>query len=393
MSYQKPFEKIEYQQRINKVRQSMEKAGFDLLICQDPASMGWLTGFDGWSFYTPQAVLVHLEEESPIWFGRAQDAKSAHITTDIPANNIIGFSEWLVHHSTGHPFDELCELIISRGWGSARIGVELDAHYYTARAHQHIVKGLPNATITDNHEIVNWARLIKSDAELVYMREAGRIVTDTMNKAISRLKPGTAQFEVIADVYHTQITGFDNKYGDYTSLCPLIQVGEGTSTPHLTWTDEPLPDNGLVVMEIGAARQHYHAPLTRTMHIGKPPAEIEKLADVIVEGGDRALEAAKPGVSCEEVEAIWQGVLKRHGYSKESRVGYSIGLNYPPDWGERTASLRPGDKTIMEAGMCFHFQSGMWLDDFGAAISEPFVVTGKGGERLSDVDRKLIVID
>lgn len=393
MSYNKPFQKSEYERRVKAVKQRMQAAGFDLLICQDPASMGWLTGFDGWSFYTPQAVLVQLEESSPIWFGRAQDAKSAHITTDIPAANIIGFSEGLVHHPSGHPFDELCELVIARGWGSARIGVELDAHYYTARAHQHIVKGLPNATIADNHEIVNWARLVKSEAELVYMREAGRIVTDTMNKAISRLGPGVCQFEVIADVYHTQITGFDNKFGDYTSLCPLIQVGEGTSTPHLTWTDDPLPDNGLIVMEIGAARRHYHAPLTRTMHLGKPPAAIDKLADVIIEGGDRALEAAKPGVTCEEVEAIWQGVLKRHGYSKESRVGYSIGLNYPPDWGERTASLRPGDQTVMQAGMCFHFQSGMWLEDFGAAISEPFVVTETGGERLSNVSRELIVID
>ncbi len=393
MSYQKPFEKSEYEQRLIKVKQRMEAASFDLLICQDPASMGWLTGFDGWSFYTPQAVLVHLNEATPIWFGRAQDRKSAQITTDIPDNNLIGFSEPLVQHPSKHPFDELCDLVIARGWDSARIGVELDAHYYTARAHQHIVNGLPNATISDNHEIVNWARLVKSEAELVYMREAGRIVTDTMNKAISRLRPGVRQFEVIADVYHRQITGFDNKFGDYTSLCPLIQVGEGTSTPHLTWTDEPLPDSGLVVMEIGAARRHYHAPLTRTMHIGPAPDEIVRLTNVIVEGGNESLAIAKPGVTCEEVEAVWQSVLKRYGYSKESRVGYSIGLNYPPDWGERTASMRPGDTTELQAGMCFHFQSGIWLENFGAAVSEPFVVTENGGERLSDVARELIVIE
>ncbi len=392
MVYKKPFVKEEYDKRIISVKKSMQDAGFDLLICQDPASMNWLTGFDGWSFYTPQAILVHLEESAPIWFGRAQDAKSARITTDIPDNNIIGFSEHLVHHRSEHPFDELAELVVSRGWGRAHIGVELDAHYYTARAHRHIVNGLPNATISDNREIVNWARLIKSDAELIYMREAGRIVTDTMNKAISRIKPGVRQYEIIADVYHTQTMGFDHKFGDYTSLCPLIQVGEGTSTPHLTWTDEPLPNQGLVVMEIAAARRHYHAPLTRTMHLGKPPADIAKLAQVIVEGGDRAMAAARPGVTCEEVEAVWQTVLKRHGYTKESRVGYSIGLNYPPDWGERTASLRPGDSTVMQAGMCFHFQSGMWLSDYGAAISEPFVVTEQGGERLSDVARELIVI-
>ncbi len=371
----------------------MDASGFDLIVCQDPANMCWLTGFDGWSFYTPQAVLVHRDDDVPIWFGRAQDAKSAHFTTDLPAENIIGYSEPLVHHPVDHPFDELCDLIVRRGWGSARIGIELDAHYYTARAHQHLVRGLPNAALSDNAGLVNWARLVKSEAELVLMREAGQICSRTMNRAVAKIAPGVPQHEVIAEVYHAQITGVNGKHGDYTSLCPLIQVGEGTSTPHLTWTDEPLPNDTLVMMEIAAARRHYHAPLTRTIHLGKPKPDIQKLASVIVEGVDTALDAARPGATCEAVEAVWQKVLNRNGYRKESRVGYSIGLNYPPDWGERTASLRPGDETVLEAGMCFHFQSGVWLDDFGAAVSEPFVVTDRGGERLCDTSRELIVID
>ncbi len=393
MSYQRPFEAAEYARRLSDVKRRMAEAGFDLIICQDPANMCWLTGFDGWSFYTPQAVVVHGDEDWPIWFGRAQDAKSAHITTDLPAGNIVGFSEPLVHHPVNHPFDELCELIEGRGWGSARIGVELDAHYYTARAHQHLVKGLPNARLSDNAGLVNWARLVKSEAELVLMREAGRICTETMNRAIAKIAPGVPQHEVIAEVYHAQVMGLDNKCGDYTSLCPLIQVGEGTSTPHLTWTDEPLPDDTLVMLEIAAARRHYHAPLTRTIHLGKPKPEIASLAAVIVEGVDAALQAATPGTTCEEVEAVWQRVLNRNGYKKESRVGYSIGCNFPPDWGERTASLRPGDKTVLEPRMCFHFQSGVWLEEYGAAVSEPFVVTPRGGERLCDVRRELIVID
>ncbi len=393
MGFEKAFGPEEFEARVADVKQRMLSAGFDLLICQDPANMCWLTGFDGWSFYTPQAVLVHLDEVSPLWFGRAQDAKSAHITTDLPADNIIAFSEPLVHHPVEHPFDELCTLVVSRGWGSARVGVDFDAHYYTARAHQHLVQGLPNCSITDNRELVNWARLVKSEAELAYMREAGDLTTKVMSQALAKLAPGLPQHHVIADVYHDQIAGMDGAFGDYTSLCPLIQVGEGTSTPHLTWTDEPLPDEGLVVMELGSARRHYHAPLTRTAHIGPPPEEMARLADVIVEGGDLAIEAAKPGVTCAEVEALWQGVLKRNGYAKDSRVGYSIGLNFPPDWGERTASLRVGDETILCSGMCFHFQSGVWLDDFGAAISESIVVTDRGGERLCNVPRKLMVVD
>jgi len=390
--YTPPFCKAEYSRRLTETKQRMADAGFDLIVCQDPANMGWLTGFDGWSFYTPQVVLVHLDEE-PIWFGRAQDAKAAHITTDIPANNIIGYSEKLIHHATGHPYDELADLIKERGWASARIGVELDAHYYTARAHAHLVKGVPDANVSDSEQLVNWARLVKSEAELVYMREAGAICTAAMNRAIEKVAPGVAQYEVIAEVYSAQILGVKGAYGDYTGLCPLIQVGEGTSTPHLTWSDKPIPRETLVMLEMAGARHHYHAPLTRTLYLGSPPSEVTALTHTIIEGVDAALDMARPGVTCEAVEAVWQKVLNQAGYHKDSRVGYSVGLNYPPDWGERTASLRPGDQTVLQSGMCFHFQSGVWLETLGAAVSESFVVTERGGERRCDVRPELIVID
>jgi ectoine hydrolase len=337
-------------------------------------------------------VVLHLNEDWPIWFGREQDAKSAHITTDLPAENIISFSEPLVHHPELHPFDELCDLIKARKWGTAHIGVDFDAHYYTARAHHHLSRGLPQATLSDNQELVNWVRLIKSEAELQYMREGGQMATRVMNNALNKLAPGVKQYEVMAEVYRDQIVGVNGKYGAYTSLCPLIQVGEGTSTPHLTWTDEPLSDSGLIVMELAAARRHYNVPITRTAHLGAPPPEMDKLAKVIVEGGDIALEMSRPGVTCGEVNAVWQQLLKKHGYVKNSRVGYSIGLAYPPDWGERTASIRDGDNTVLQEGMCFHFQSGVWLEAFGAGISEPFIVTVNGGERLCDVRRELVVI-
>ena len=222
MAYIKAFEDAEFERRRSAVRHRMEDAGFDLLVCQDPANMNWLTGFDGWSFYTPQAVLVHRDDGHPIWFGRAQDARSATITTNLPAGNIVAFSEPLVHHSTRHPFDELCELIRQRGWGRARIGVDFDAHYYTARAHRHLVTGLPDATVSDNRELVNWARLVKSPAELAYMREAGALATRVMNQALDGLVPGRRQKDIIADVYHTQVSGEDGGYGDYTRACYTI---------------------------------------------------------------------------------------------------------------------------------------------------------------------------
>ncbi|MER8439177.1 Xaa-Pro peptidase family protein [Mesorhizobium sp. M1312] len=393
MDYQKPFLPAEYRRRVHDVKTRMEEAGLDLLICQDPANMCWLTGYDAWSFYTPQVVMLHLKSDTPIWIGRLVDVNGARATTDLPAENIINFSDDRLHHVELHPYDEVSEIIKSRGWGSDRIGVELDAHFYTARAHQHLVKGLPNAKFSDSRGLVNWARLVKSEAELVYMREAGQIVTHTMRTAIENLKPGVPEYEIVAQIYASQTRGVDGKYGDYTSLCPLIQVDEKTNAPHLTWSDKPLPSSGLVLLEIGAARRHYHAPLTRTIYMGKPPKEAQHLADAIVEGGDAVLEMAKPGVVVDELNAVWLSVLNRHGYVKKGRSGYSIGMNFPPDWGERTVSIRAGEKTVLQAGMCFHFQSGVRPPAFGAAISESFVVTERGGERLADVARELIVVD
>lgn len=391
--FEKLFPPAEFQRRVADTKARMRKAGFDLIVCQDPANMCWLTGFDGWSFYVPQCVLVHVNEETPIWFGRAQDAKSARITTDLPGRNIVPFSEPLVQHPVNHPYDELAALIRERGWAKSRIGVEMDAHYYTARCHLHLTKGLPEANFSNNGDLVNWARLIKSETEVKLMRDAGRICTHAMNRAVEVMKPGVPQQNVIAAIYEAQTIGVPGAGGDYAAICPLMPVGEGTSTPHLTWTDKPLPDDVLTMIEIAGSRRRYHAPLTRTIYIGKPPQKMVDVAKVVVEGVDAGLAMAKPGNTAEQVEAAWQAVLRRNGLKKESRVGYSIGLSYPPDWGERTVSLRPGDTSELKEGMCFHIQSGLWLEDFGVAISESFVVGKSGGERLCDVARELIVVN
>ena len=114
-------------------------------------------------------------------------------------------------------------------------------------------------------------------------------------------------------------------------------------------------------------------------------------AKVVVEGLNTALEAAKPGVTCEAVEAAWRSVIARHGIVKDSRIGYSTGLNYPPDWGESTLSLRPGDKTELRPGMTIHMIPSVWQDDWGVEISECFRVTETGHEKFCDFPQDLVV--
>src|SRR5262245_35213748 len=160
------FSPQEYSLRRGRVKVRMEAAGLDLLIVSDPANMDYLTGYKGWSFYVPQAVLLHLNEEKPAWIGRGQDAGAARLTTDLPDQQIIPYPDDYVQNRTKHPMNFVADYIRGRGWDRAAIGVEADAHYFSLRAGDALRADLPNARISDSERLVNWTRILKSDAEI-----------------------------------------------------------------------------------------------------------------------------------------------------------------------------------------------------------------------------------
>ncbi len=370
----------------------MSETGIEVLVLSDPANMNYLTGYDGWSFYVPQCVVLAIDEEMPLWIGRGMDAAGARHTTFLTEENIIGYADHYVQSLERHPLNFVGDIIRGRGWGQRRIGVEMDAYYFTARSFAELQKSLPEAKFINGDLLVNWIRLIKSEAEIGFMREAGVIATKVMTTAIDRLQPGVRECDAVAAVYHAQMSGTPEFGGDYPSIVPMMPTGEKTSAPHLTWTDEPYQDEQMVNLELAACRHRYHCPIARTAYLGKqPPQKLVELAEHTVEGLNLTLDAIRPGMRAEEVELIWRHHIAKAGLEKESRIGYSLGLNYPPDWGEHTASLRPGDKTVLQENMTFHMILGMWMDSYGFECSESFRVSEGGCETFADVPRKLFV--
>ena len=151
------------------------------------------------------------------------------------------------------------------------------------------------------------------------------------------------QCDAVAAIYDAQVRGADGVGGDYPAIVPMLPTGPGTSTPHLTWSDAPFVGGEATILELAGCVRRYHCPIARTVFLGEPPRKLTETAAVTVEGlADRARRGRGPGVACEEVEAAWRAHIARHGLEKASRIGYSVGLGYPPDWGEHTMSLRPG---------------------------------------------------
>jgi Xaa-Pro aminopeptidase len=166
-------------------------------------------------------------------------------------------------------------------------------------------------------------------------------------------------------------------------------VNEICSAPHLSWTDAPLAEGDIFYIEMGGVRHRYHSPLSRCVYLGRPTERMDTVAKVIAEGLDAVLNRVKPGVACEELATAWKDVTTKHGIEKDSRIGYPVGIGFPPTWGELTASIRAGDKTVLEEGMTFHCIPAIWLDTYGIVISETFAVTKNGADCFADYPRIL----
>jgi len=388
------FDTAEYQARIERVKDRMEKTGLEVLVVADPANMNYLTGYDAWSFYVDQAVALALDADQPLWLGRKMDLACARFTTWLAPENLVGYPEDLVQSSLKHPMRFMAGVMQERGWGEKNIGLELEAPHFTPRACQELQSALPRARFADARLLVSWVRGVKSPAEIALMKQAAAIAERVMQVALDAAQVGARECDVAAAIAQAQVAGTAEIGGDYPSFQPLICAGEKASAPHLTWSDERFKPETAINFELAGCVRRYHCPMSRTLYLGKnPPAKLTDTAQATIDGLNAALAAIRPGVTCEQVDQAWRRAIAHTGIVKESRCGYAMGLGYPPDWGEHTASLRPGDRTLLQPGMTFHVITGIWMEDWGFEASEAALVTETGCETLAHFPRQLFIKD
>ncbi|WP_106477608.1 ectoine hydrolase DoeA [Phytohalomonas tamaricis] len=387
------FTREEYAQRLSRVRAAMARAGVDVLIIYDPSNMAWLTGYDGWSFYVHQCVLVSFDCD-PVWFGRDMDGNGALRTCYMdPEKCVTYYPDYYVQNPDMHPMDYLAQSILpERGWDRCIIGVEMDNYYFSAKAYMRLQANLPHATFQDTTALVNWCRAIKSPQEIAYMRVAARIVERMHGTILDMIEPGLPKNRLVAEIYKTSIEGADGYGGDYPAIVPMLPTGADAAAPHLTWDETPFRKGEGTFFEIAGCYKRYHAPLSRTIFLGRPTRDFIRGEAALLEGIENGLAVAKPGNHCSDVAMALGAAMSKYGFDRGgARCGYSIGLSYPPDWGERTMSLRPSDDTVLKAGMTFHFMPGMWMDNWGLEITESILITEDGAEPLCHFPRQLFV--
>lgn len=201
---------------------------------------------------------------------------------------------------------------------------------------------------------------------------------------------GVNENDIAACVWSTLI----KHGGEFPGLPPFIVSGQRTSLGHATWSGRKLQKGDSLAFEFPGVVARYAGPLFRSGVVGGKSEELKHLETATLKSLELLLGNIKPGVTCDEVHALNVRNFAEFGYTLGHRSGYSVGINYAPDWGEgNILSIRAGEKRTIEEGMVFHLVPGIYVTGkHVVVISETIVVTKDGCECLTDSPRELFTV-
>lgn len=382
MERQLTFTMDEYRNRLSRVQSEMAARGIDGLMVFIPENLYYMTGHRTPGYYAYQTLLIPSQGAPTL---------VVRFLEEINAASLSWIDDRVSVTDTEDPVEVTVKALAERGYLQGRIGIEMDAWFLSVNTFNRLRERLGNVTLVDGSGIVDTSRLIKSPAEIELIRKACRVAEAGTQAGYEALAVGATEDDVAAEVHRAVIKAG----GEYMSLPPFICSGPRGSLAHATWEGRRLEANDVVFFEISGCVRRYSGALMRTAVIGTPDPEVERGADAVIGGLTRAIDAMKPGVPAAEIDRICRGYIADQGYGHlfRHRTGYSIGVNFPPDWGEgQIRSLKGNEERPLEPGMVFHMPpallgNGKW----GVGFSETVLITETGHEVLTQLPRTLYV--
>ncbi len=371
-----PFSTEEYAARLSAVRQAMRRAGVDVFVAFSPENIFWITGHDSPAYHYVQACVVTLNE-TPVNLIRRIDATNTLLRSWSRKAVAYGDSD--------EPMHVLADLIADLSGPHARVGVETDSFFVSARRFDLLRQSLGPRLVPA--QLIEPLRLVKSPEELAHIRKAAHLTKAAMETAVAMAAEGVNENAIAGAVWNSLVS----QGGEFPGLPPFIVSGPRTSLGHATWGGHILAKGDAVVFEIPGVVNRYVAPLFRSGSVGAAPKGMKRLEAAVVDSLELLLASIKPGAIADDVHRASVSSFARHGYTVGHRSGYSVGVNYAPDWGEGNLfSIVEGEMRAFEKGMVFHLVPGIYVPpDYVVVISETVIVTDGGVEVVTDFPRRL----
>ncbi|HVH76882.1 MAG TPA: Xaa-Pro peptidase family protein [Stellaceae bacterium] len=378
------FTREEFAARRRRACEEMTKAGLDGLLLFRQESMYWLTGYDTSGYSMFQGMYLRADERLAL-LTRSADLRQARLTSVIEDVRI-----W-TDREGADPAGELRDMVADLGGSGRRIGVEYHAYGLTAQRGKMVDAAFAGfCDLVDASDLVRLLRLVKSPAELDYLRQAGKLVDEACAVSQRLTAPGAS----VGAIYGEMMSAIMRGDGDPSaSRWPMGAGEEALLVRYHTGHGKVAPQDQ-VQFEIAAAYRHYHAALMYVILTGEPDPRHRAMFEACTEALEACEAALRPGNTVGEVFAEHARVLSKAGYRGHflNACGYTMGATYPPTWMD-WPMVFAGEPQLLAPNMVFFLHMILLDSDTGLSMSlgETAIVTEGACEPISHAPRRLLV--
>ncbi|HKC19232.1 MAG TPA: Xaa-Pro peptidase family protein [Candidatus Dormibacteraeota bacterium] len=354
---------------ISDIRQWMSGRQQTAVYLTNPVSIAYVTGF----FANPHERLMALvvrPSDAVLIVPALEQEKAMKRATDV---EVVGWRDG----------EDAYAFVAKALVGSSDVGVEKE--HITLHAAEMLTTRTGASELVDVGREIRRMRLRKREDEIEKIARAAAIADAAGETVFAKLRPGMSEIDVAL-----LIGSAIGERGGTLAFPSLVQSGPNSAMPHLTPSNRKLATGDFVLLDFGAAVDGYNADTTRMAVIGEPSARQREIHDVVLRAHDAAMAAVRAGVTTGEVDAAARRVIDDAGYGAQffHRVGHGLGLDVHED-----PSLDPGSQTVLETGMVFTIEPGIYIEGFGGVRIEDDVAVEENGCRvLTQAERSLRIV-
>ena len=368
----RPFTAEDFARRLTRAARQASDAGLTGVLVTPGPDLLYLTGYAPIAITERITMLVVPASGAPsliVPILERPDAVAA------PAAAALSVHDWT---DGTDPYEATAALLDTRGryaisdpaWAMHLLGLQ---------------RTLPETSYVSMTSALPMLRAVKGDDELERLAAAGAAADASLEQIVGVRFAGRTENDIAAD-----LAGFLRDHGHSQVDFTVVGSGPNGANPHHEMSDRTIQDGDMVVLDFGGLKDGYGSDTTRTVHVGEATDEERKVFEIVREAQQAGFDAVRPGVACEEVDRAARKVIAAAGYGEYfiHRVGHGIGLTtHEPPY------MIEGEKRLMEPGMCFSIEPGIYLPGrFGVRIEDIVTVTEDGGRRLNNTHREMRIV-
>lgn len=369
-------------------RAELSRRGLSALLILAQESHYYLIGYDGGGYVFFQCAVLTTEGDPVTLLCRRPDVAQARDTSTIEDIRV-----WL-NAEDADPAGQLRDILIERGLAGSTVGIEMDSHGCTGATYAAIAAALDGVCgLVDGSDIVRRQRLIKSEAELNYVREAAKLADAAVEAVREAARPGILDSTLTAAAMAAMLKGG----GDMPPAGPLVNSGRRAIYGRGVGGARPLEDRDQVMIELAGTYRRYNCCIERVVILGPPTETQLSMYNLVEETLREMLEAFRPGEPLGAVDRIHRTRLDAAGYGahRYAACGYSLGATYRPSWMDVPPMIHADNPLELRPGMVFfpHVMLGDADSGLAMGVGQTVLVTDGAPEILNRFPLELIVRD